>query len=75
MTYATRTNLATGTNRFGRPITLTHRTAGKQPAGSLCIDVGEAWGVLWEFDGCQHGQWFNSELEARAFFDQRNVGA
>ena len=69
--FATRTVLATGTNRFGNPIELTHRAAGWETAGSLTRDVNEAWGVLWLFDGCRHGQWFRTEAEAADFFNAR----
>ena len=71
--FAERTTIATGANKFGNPIHLTHRTAGEQIAGSCTIPVGEAWGVLWSFDGCQHGQWFKTENEAADYFNSRNT--
>ena len=71
--FAKRTMIEAGRNKFNVVLELTHRTAGEQLAGSRTIMVDEAFGVLWTFDGCQHGQWFRTLPEAQIFFNARNV--
>lgn len=71
--FAKKTPILLGRNRLGTEIVLAHRSAGTQIAGSRTIEVGEAYGVIWEFDHASHGQWFGSKEEALADFDRRNV--
>jgi hypothetical protein len=58
--------------RFNRSwYELVHKTAGYEPAGSCARLTKEAWGVLYQINGVQHGCWYVSEQEARAEFDKK----
>jgi len=53
---------------INREYKLIHRTAGFQCAGSCARFDDEAWGVLFEFDGAEHGRYFKTEADARELF-------
>lgn len=58
--------------RFNKPLyELVHKTAGYEPAGSCARLTKEMWGVLYDFQGSNHGCWFNNEAEARAEFNRK----
>lgn len=74
MALSVRTILASGRNKLGATITLTHRTAGSEIAGAGTREAAEGWAYLYEAqDGTRGGQWFASEAEARERFDKFNV--
>lgn len=69
-----RTILHTATSHTGVAISLVHRTAGWECAGSGTRNVSEAWGSHYEMrDGTRGRIWFKSEAEARAHFDARKA--
>lgn len=65
--YGKKITLQTATKER-REYRLIHRTAGYQIAGSCARLDKEAWGVLFEFDGAEHGRWFKTLPEASDLF-------
>ena len=69
--WAVETVLASKATRYSGTLTLVRRAPGVILAGSGTVRVGEAWGAVYrDSAGGGGGQWFKTEAEARARFDE-----